>query len=158
MPAIAAIYAYYVENTTSTFELTTPSLADLSRRRAVILEHGFPYLVAVSIDRQILGYAYAGPHRLRPAYRFTVEDSIYVAHGSTGQGIGALLLARLLDDCTALGKREMIAVIGGSANLASIRLHERFGFTHAGLLRNVGFKFDTWIDTVFMQRSLGSLI
>ncbi len=158
MPAIAAIYAYYVENSTSTFELTPPSLAEISRRRATILEHGFPYLVAVSIDQQILAYAYAGPHRLRPAYRFTVEDSIYVAHASTGQGIGGILLARLIESSIAAGKREMIAVIGGSDNLASIRLHERCGFTHAGLLKNVGYKFETWIDTVFMQRSLTSPI
>ena len=156
--AIAAIYAHYVENTTSTFELVPPTLAELSRRRATILEHGFPYVVAVSVDQQILGYAYAGPHRLRPAYRFTVEDSIYIAHGSTRQGIGAMLLARLIEESIAAGKREMIAVISGSDNLASIRLHERCGFTQAGLLKNVGYKFETWIDTIFMQRSLASII
>ncbi len=158
LPAIAALYAYYVENTTTTFELVAPSLAEITRRRAVILEHEFPYAVAESGKGQLLGYAYTGPYRLRPAYRFTVEDSIYIDHAHTGRGIGHLLLARLIEESIAAGKREMIAVIGGSDNCGSIRLHERCGFAHAGLLKNVGYKFETWIDTLFMQRSLDSLI
>ena len=158
LPAIAAIYAYHVENSTSSFEIEAPSLAELTRRRALILDHKFPYLIAEAADGGILGYAYAGPHRLRPAYRFTVEDSIYVDRAHTGKGIGKLLLAQLIEDCTGRGAREMIAVIGGSSNIASIRLHEHFGFTHAGVLRRVGYKFDTWIDTVFMQRSLAAPI
>lgn len=158
IPAIAAIYAYYVKSTTTSFELAAPALNEITRRRAVILEHEFPYLIAESGKGQLLGYAYTGPYRLRPAYRFTVEDSIYIDHAHTGRGIGHLFLSRLIEESIAAGKREMIAVIGGSDNLASIRLHERCGFTHAGLLKNVGYKFETWIDTVFMQRSLTSPI
>ncbi len=158
LPAIAALYAYYVEHTTTTFELNAPSLDEITRRRAVILEHKFPYLIAQSSEGQLLGYAYTGPYRLRPAYRFTVEDSIYIHHTHTGLGIGRQLLSRLIEESIAAGKREMIAVIGGSDNLASVRLHQRCGFTQAGLLKNVGYKFETWIDTVFMQRSLNATI
>ncbi|WP_031495496.1 GNAT family N-acetyltransferase [Bryobacter aggregatus] len=156
--AITAIYAHYVRTGTATFELDAPDHREMMRRRAAILDHNFPHLVAESEDEEILGYCSAGPYRLRPAYRFTMEDSIYVAHTATGQGIGKLLLSDLLLRCEALGCREMIAVIGGSSNYASIRLHEHFGFTHVGTLRHVGFKFDTWLDTVLMQRSFSGTL
>lgn len=126
----------------------------MARRRDDIVARGLPYVVAES-DGVIVGYAYAGPYRLRPAYRFTVEDSIYVRAGREGQGIGRLLLDALIRACENTGARQMIAVIGDAANVSSVRLHEAAGFARAGLLTSVGWKFGRWLDVVLMQRILG---
>ncbi len=152
---IAAIYSHYVLHGTGTFEIEPPDCDEINRRRSEIERHGLPYLVA-SVDDRIVGYAYAGPYRPRPAYRHTVEDSIYVDPAEIGRGVGKLLLPALIQVCDDAGRRQMIAVIGDSGNIASIRLHERFGFRHAGVLRSVGFKFDRWLDTVLMQLELRS--
>ena len=152
--AIAAIYAHYVLHTTASFETEPPEAAEIARRRAQVVEIGLPWLVA-EVDGVVAGYAYAGRYRPRAAYRFTVEDSIYIHPEYTGQGLGAGLLERVIAACEQWGGRQMVAVIGGSDNLASIRLHQRFGFRHAGLLRSAGFKFGRWADSVLMQRALG---
>jgi L-amino acid N-acyltransferase YncA len=153
---IAAIYAHHVVHGTGTFEIEPPDANEINRRRSEIAQHGLPYLVAARDDR-VVGYAYAAPYRTRPAYRHTVEDSVYVDPAETGRGIGKLLLPALIEACEGAGRRQMIAVIGDSGNIASIRLHERFGFRHVGVLRSVGFKFDRWLDTVLMQLELRSL-
>ena len=150
---IAAIYRHYVLHGTATFEIDPPDSDEINRRREEIEKQGLPYLVAWRGDR-VLGYAYAAPYRSRPAYRFSVEDSIYIDPSQVGRGLGAALLTRVIETCRMAGRRQMIAVIGDSANAASIRLHERLGFRHAGVLRDVGFKFDRWLDTVLMQRAL----
>jgi L-amino acid N-acyltransferase YncA len=152
---IAAIYAHHVLNGTATFEIDPPDVEEIARRRSEIEQAGLPFLVAASGDR-VLGYAYAGPYRPRPAYRYTVEDSIYIDPAETGRGLGKLLMPELIAACEKAGARQLIAVIGDSENIASVRLHERFGFLHAGALRAVGFKFDRWLDTVLMQRALGN--
>lgn len=152
--AITAIYAHHVLNGTASFEETAPDAADIARRRAAVLDQGFPYLVA-EIGGEVAGYAYAGLYRVRSAYRFTAEDSIYIHPDRARQGIGRALLPVLLDRCTALGYRQMVAVIGGADNAGSIGLHAAFGFTHAGRLPAVGFKFGRWIDSILMQRPLG---
>jgi len=154
MAAVQAIYAHHGLHDTASFEEEPPSLAEMTRRRGVVLEHGLPYLVAER-DGQVVGYSYAMPYHPRSAYRFTIEDSIYIDHRLTGAGIGRALLSSLIDRCAAGQWRQMIAVIGDSGNAASIALHASLGFRHAGTLRSVGFKFDRWIDSVFMQRSLG---
>lgn len=151
---IQAIYAHHVLNGLASFEETPPDAAELARRRGDVLERGFPYLVA-DIDGRIAGYAYAGPYRLRSAYRYTVEDSIYVDPGCTGAGVGRALLSALIGRCTAAGCRQMVAVIGDSGNAASIGLHRALGFTPAGVLTSIGFKFGRWVDSVLMQRALG---
>jgi L-amino acid N-acyltransferase YncA len=148
---IAGIYAQHVLQGTGTFEIDPPDADEIDRRRSEIVQNGLPYLVAARDDR-VLGYAYAGLYRPRPAYRYTVEDSIYIDPAEIGRGIGKLLLPALIEACEAAGRRQMIAVIGDSGNIASIRLHERFGFRHVGVLRSVGFKFGKWLDTVLMQR------
>jgi len=150
---IAAIYAHHVLHGTGTFEIEPPDADEIDRRRSDIEQHGLPYLVAAR-DERVVGYAYAGLYRSRPAYSHTVEDSIYVDPAETGRGIGKLLLPALIEACEGAGRRQMIAVIGDSGNIASIRLHERFGFRDAGVLRAVGFKFGRWLDTVLMQREL----
>ena len=127
----------------------------MTRRRAFVVDARFPYLVATDADRTVLGYAYAGPFRTRPAYRFTCEDSIYVGPSSAGRGVGTALLAELMDRCTRLQMRLMVAVIGDSANTGSIRLHARLGFQSAGLLPASGWKHGQWVDTVLMTRPLG---
>jgi L-amino acid N-acyltransferase YncA len=152
---IAAIYSHYVLNSTATFEIDPPEIDEMERRRLAIVQQGLPYLVAANEDR-VLAYAYAGPYRPRPAYLYTVEDSIYVDSAEIGRGLGKLLLPALIQACKEAGRRQMIAVIGDTVNPASIRLHERFGFRHAGVLRSVGFKFDQWLDTVLMQLELRS--
>jgi phosphinothricin acetyltransferase len=152
--AIAAIYAHHVLHGTATFEEVPPEPAEIARRQAEIAGRGLPYLVAESGGR-VLGYAYAGPLRPRSAYRFTLEDSIYLDPVATGRGLGRRLLDRLIADCTAHGARQLVAVIGDSANAASVALHARAGFRHVGTLRSVGFKFGRWLDTVQMQRPLG---
>ncbi|WP_328703030.1 GNAT family N-acetyltransferase [Arenibaculum pallidiluteum] len=152
--AIQAIYAHHVLNGVASFETEAPSIEEMASRRDAVLARGMPYLVAER-DGATVGYAYAGPYRTRPAYRFTVENSVYVAPGFVGQGIGRVLLARLIAECEARGLRQMVAVIGDSANAASIGLHQALGFRQAGLLPAVGFKFGRWVDSVLMQRPLG---
>jgi L-amino acid N-acyltransferase YncA len=155
VPAIAAIYGYHVLHGLASFEEVPPAPDEIARRRGDILERGLPYLVAAAEGR-ILGYCYAGPYRTRSAYRFTVEDSIYIDAEAVGRGIGRALLTKLIEDCTRLGYRQMVAVIGGSDTWPSIRLHMALGFNRVGLLPAIGFKFDDWVDTVLMQRRLGS--
>jgi phosphinothricin acetyltransferase len=151
---MAAIYAHHVRHGAATFETEPPPAEEIERRRAGVAAHGLPWVV-VACGGEVAGYAYAAPFRLRPAYRFTVEDSIYLDPAWMGRGLGRLLLARVLADCERLGCRQMIAVIGGSANAASIGLHRAAGFTDAGLLRAAGWKLGRWVDVVLMQRALG---
>ena len=155
--AIQTIYAHHVLHGLASFEEEPPSHAEMARRLADVQQRGLPYLVAEERPGSgaIFGYAYAGPYRARRAYRFAVENSIYVRPGAGGRGIGSALLAALIERCTALGYRQMIAVIGDSANAGSIRLHARFGFRPVGTLASVGFKHGRWVDTVLMQRALG---
>lgn len=160
MPAVQRIYAHHVMHGFGSFEEEPPDLAELMRRRADYLSRRLPYLVAelegrADAERRIVGYAYAGPYRTRSAYRFTVENSIYVDPAHTGRGIGRKLLAELIAQCTALGYRQMIAVIGDSANTGSIKLHEALGFELAGTFRSVGRKRGRWLDSVMMQLALG---
>lgn len=154
IPAITAIYAEAVLTGTASWELEPPDAAEMARRMADVQGRGYPCLAALA-GEVVVGYAYASAYRPRPGYRFTVEDSVYVAPGWQGRGIGRQLLAAVIDATTALGYRQMIAVIGDSANAASIALHASLGFRHAGLLRSVGFKHGRWLDGVLMQRSLG---
>jgi len=152
--AITRIYADAVLNGTASFEIEPPDEAEMTRRQAALLNNGYPYLTA-EIEGVVAGYAYAGPYRSRPAYKWSVEDSIYVAPQMHRKGIGGLLLARLVAESTQRGFRQMIAVIGDSAQIGSIAVHERAGFNHIGTLRSVGFKHGKWLDTVLMQRALG---
>ncbi len=153
--AIAAIYGHHVDAGTASFELDAPGVDEMARRLAAGLASGDPWIVAHE-GATVLGYAYAAPYRARPAYRYTVEDSVYVAPLALRRGIGAQLLAELIGRCTARGDRQMIAVIGDSANAASIGLHAALGFVPTGTLRDVGRKFDRWLDVVLMQRPLGA--
>lgn len=152
--AIADIYAHYVARGTASFELVPPTVNEMKGRLKAALANDYPYLIAHRA-RRIIGYAYAGPYRTRPAYRHTVENSVYVDKDDVGRGAGSVLLATLIAQCEARGYRQMIAIIGGSDNAASIRLHARHGFVEAGRLVGVGRKFDRWLDTVLMQRPLG---
>lgn len=154
MAAIQQIYAHYVRNTHATFEEVPPTLDELRHRRMTITARGLPYLVA-ECDGHIVGYAYASVYRTRSGYRFTVEDSVYVASGFGRRGIGAALLAALIARCEAGSWRQMVAVIGGSDNAASIALHARLGFQPVGIIRGAGFKLGRWADSVLMQRPLG---
>jgi L-amino acid N-acyltransferase YncA len=154
LPAIQAIYAHHVLHGLATFEEVPPDADEMARRRAEIVGRGLPYLVAEE-DGRLVGYAYAAPYRMRSAHRFALEDSIYLDPAATGRGMGRRLLDRLIADGTASGARQMLAVIGDSGNAASIALHARAGFAHAGCFRSVGFKFGRWVDTVLMQRPLG---
>ena len=154
VPAIEAIYAHHVLHGLATFEEVPPGTAEMARRLEEIAGRGLPCLVAEEAGR-LLGYAYAAPYRARSAYRFTLEDSIYLDPAAVGRGIGSGLLAALIDAGTAWGGRQMLAVIGDSGNAASIAVHARAGFRHAGTFRAVGFKFGRWVDTVLMQRPLG---
>jgi phosphinothricin acetyltransferase len=156
LPAITAIYADAVRTGTATFELEPPDLAEMTSRFLNLTGAGFPYLVAIA-DGRVAGYAYAGPYRARPAYRFTVEDSVYLAPDAHRQGIGLKLLNALVAQAAASGFRQMIAVIGDSANAGSVGVHTRAGFEMIGTHRNVGFKFNRWLDTVLMQRDLGAV-
>lgn len=155
LPHITAIYGWNVLNGTGTFELDAPDLAEMTRRRDDVLSKGLPWLVAER-EGQILGYAYANHFRPRRAYRFCLEDSIYLSEVARGQGVGKLLLTELLKQCEALGARQMLAVIGDSANAGSIGVHRSLGFEHTGLLKASGWKFDAWRDVVLMQRALGA--
>lgn len=154
IPTITAIYAHAVAYGTATFEIDPPTEDDMAMRRNALVDGGFPYVV-VEFDGEVVGYAYAAPYRTRPAYRYTVEDSIYVAPSATRRGVGQLLLNRLIQECERLGFRQMVAVIGDSAQNASIELHRAAGFRMIGTVENVGFKFNRWLDTVLMQRALG---
>jgi L-amino acid N-acyltransferase YncA len=153
-PAIAAIYAHHVLTGTGTFEIDPPDVADITARMAKVAARGWPWLVSVSKDGLITGYAYAGPFRERAAYDGTVEDSIYLAPQAQGRGLGRALLLALIDACRNAGAQEMLAVIGDSDNAASIGLHKALGFEDAGLLSNVGVKFGRTLDVVILQLSL----
>jgi phosphinothricin acetyltransferase len=150
----AEIYAHHVLHGTASFELEPPDLAEMKKRRAAVLELGLPHLVAER-SGLVLGYAYAGNWRPRPAYRYSVEDSIYIDKDALGQGVGRALLPVLIEQCTALGKKQMVAVIGDSGSTPSIRLHASCGFRMVGTLENIGFKFGRWLDSLLMQRPLG---
>ena len=152
--AIAAIYGHHVLHGVASFEEVPPPEEEMARRRSEIVARDFPYFVAERAGK-IVGYSYAGPYRPRIGYRFSLEDSIYIDPGEVGRGIGRALLARVIERSSELGYRQMIAVIGGSETLPSIRLHAALGFAHIGLFPGVGFKFGRWIDSVYMQRALG---
>ncbi len=154
LPAITEIYAWNVLHGTGTFELEAPDQAEMARRRDDVTSKGLPWLVGES-DGRVLGFAYANHFRPRRAYRFCVEDSIYLASDAQGRGIGRALLAELLGRCEAAGARQMLAVIGDSANAGSIGVHRALGFDQTGLLRASGWKFGRWLDVVIMQRQLG---
>ena len=154
IPAITRIYAQSVSTGTASFELEPPDEAEMARRMQALLDGGYPYLVAET-GGAIAGYAYAASYRPRPAYRFSVEDSIYVDPKAQRRGTGRLLLAHLIEECERLGFRQMVAVIGDSAQTPSIELHRALGFRMIGNVENVGYKFDRWLDSVLMQRGLG---
>jgi phosphinothricin acetyltransferase len=151
---IQAIYAHHVNHGLASFEEVPPDIDEIARRRDVARDHNLPYLVAIK-DGAVRGFAYASPFRARTAYRYTVEDSVYVAPDALGDGVGSALLSVVIERCTDRGFRQMVAVIGDSANQASIGLHAKHGFTHAGEMPAVGFKFGRWVDSVRMQRPLG---
>lgn len=151
---ITEIYTDAVDHGTATYELEAPSAAEMLARYKNLTSAGYPYIVAEEAGR-ILAYAYAGPFRARPAYRFIVEDSIYVAPEAKGKGTGSLLLQALIDQCRADGFRQFVAVIGdGSPTSASVRLHEKLGFRHSGVLEGSGYKHGRWLDTTFMQLTM----
>jgi phosphinothricin acetyltransferase len=154
LPAITEIYEHAVREGTATFELTPPDLAEMTRRYRALVDDGYPYLVA-TLDGGVAGYAYAAAYRPRPAYRFTVENSIYLRPASHRRGIGLRLLRRLIEECERCGYRQMIAVIGDSANAGSVGVHAACGFQMIGTHPHVGLKFGRWLDTVMMQRALG---
>jgi L-amino acid N-acyltransferase YncA len=154
IPAITRIYADAVQHGTASFELEPPDQAEMARRLHKLLDGGYPYIVA-EIGGVLAGYAYAGPYRPRPAYRYSVEDSIYIDPGAQRKGVGRALLERLIAECERRGYRQMIAVIGDSAQAPSIELHRAAGFRMIGNIENVGYKFDRWLDSVLMQRPLG---
>lgn len=156
IPAIARIYAHHVRHGLASFEDEPPDADEMSRRHDAVLARGLPWLVAVDRAEIVRGYAYATPYRARSGYRYTLEDSIYVAPDSLRRGLGRTLLARLIERCERAGYRQMVAVIGDSANEASIGLHEGLGFARVGLLPSVGFKQGRWVDCVLMQRALGA--
>jgi phosphinothricin acetyltransferase len=155
IPAITAIYAHWVTHGLASFEVEPPDPTEMARRRDAVLAAGFPYLVAEAPEG-LLGYAYASAYRTRPAYRFSVENSVYVAPGAGRRGIGLALMEEVIAQCTAAGFRQMVAVIGESGNAASIALHKRAGVTTAGLLKAAGWKHGRWVDSVLMQRPLGA--
>jgi L-amino acid N-acyltransferase YncA len=152
--ALAAIYGHYVVHGSGTFEEAPPDPAEMAARLERVRDKGLPWLVA-EVDHTIVGYAYAAPYNPRGAYRFTVENSVYVGPGQVGRGVGRALLGRLIARCEALGYRQMMAVIGDSANAASIALHAALGFEQRGAAMGVGRKHDRWLDIVWMQRQLG---
>jgi phosphinothricin acetyltransferase len=153
-PAMAAIYAASVATGTASWEYESPGIDEFARRRAEVLAKGFPYFAA-ELDGRIVGYSYASSYRARIGYRFVVEDSVYVLDEMKGRGIGRKLLLTLIDECARLGYRQMVAVIGDSANLGSIKLHAACGFAQVALFKGIGYKFDRWLDSVQMQRALG---
>jgi L-amino acid N-acyltransferase YncA len=151
---IAGIFAHYVTTSVATFEEVAPTAADWRQRLGDLTRRNLPFLVAEA-DGSVCGFAYASPWRPKPAYRYTVEDSVYLSPDCTGRGIGSALLGALLADCAAAGARQVIAVIADTGSDASAALHRRFGFTQAGLLPGVGRKHGRWIDTLLMQKDLG---
>ena len=155
IPAITAIYKHHVLHGTGTFEIDPPSCDDMANRRADVIGKGLPYLVAAE-GSQILGFAYCNWFKPRPAYRFSAEDSIYLAPEALGRGLGRSLLAELMQRAEAAGVRKLIAVIGDSANQGSIGVHQSVGFTHVGVLKSCGWKFDRWLDVVLMDKALGA--
>ncbi|MDR4308098.1 N-acetyltransferase [Chelatococcus sambhunathii] len=154
MSAVAEIYAHHVLSGCASFEEVPPSVEEMTARRGGVLKLGAPYLVA-ELDGRVAGFAYANTYRARPAYRHTIEDSVYVAHDALGRGVGGALLAELIRRCEEGPWRQMIAVIGDSANTGSIAVHRKLGFEMTGTFRAVGFKFGRWVDSVLMQRALG---
>lgn len=155
LPAVQAIYAHHVLHGLGSFEEQPPALEEMAKRYQGIVDIGLPYLVA-ELDGKVAGYAYAGLFRPRPAYRHTVENSVYVAPGMDGRGVGRALLARLVERCAALGKRQMVAVIGGGYdNVGSAKVHAALGFKEAALLKGVGWKLGRWLDVLMMQLPLG---
>ncbi|MBI4275206.1 MAG: N-acetyltransferase [Rhizobiales bacterium] len=154
VPAVARIYGHAVEHGTASFEVNPPDEIEIRKRMQALLDGNFPYLVA-ELDGGVAGYAYARLYRTRPAYRFTLEDSVYIDPAAQGRGIGRLLLDRLLAESEQRGYRQMIALIGDSAQLPSIALHRAAGFRFVGNIENVGYKFGRWLDSVIMQRALG---
>lgn len=155
IPAITAIYKHHVLHGTGTFEIDSPSCDDMASRRADVIGKSLPYLVAAE-GSQILGFAYCNWFKPRPAYRFSAEDSIYLAPEALGRGLGRSLLAELMQRAEAAGVRKLIAVIGDSANQGSIGVHQSVGFTHVGVLKSCGWKFDRWLDVVLMDKALGA--
>jgi phosphinothricin acetyltransferase len=155
IPAVHAIYAHHVANGLASFEEQPPAREELLRRYREVTEQGLPY-VAAEFGAEVAGYGYCALYRTRSAYRYALEDSIYVRQDMQGRGVGAALLAELIRRCEGLGYRQLIAVIGDSAHAASIGLHASQGFLRVGTLRSVGFKFGRWVDSVIMQRPLGS--
>ncbi len=154
IPAITGIYAEAVRHGTASFEIDPPDQAEMARRQRTLLEGGYPYLAA-ELDGAVAGFAYAGPYRSRPAYRWSVEDSVYVAPAAFRRGLGRALLARLIGECAARGFRQMIAVIGDSAQTPSIELHRLAGFRLVGTIETIGFKSGRWLDSGLMQPPLG---
>jgi L-amino acid N-acyltransferase YncA len=154
LPAITAIYEHAVRFGTATFELDPPDLAEMTQRFRSLADGQFPYLAA-ELNGAVIGYAYAGPYRPRPAYRFSVENSVYFDPKAQGRGIGKLIMQELIAQSEKRGFRQMVAIIGDSANAASIGVHRSTGFRMIGTCENVGFKFGRWLDTVMMQRDLG---
>lgn len=155
LPEIHQIYAHHVRHGAASFEEIPPDIDELARRREEVRRRGLPYIVA-ELDGEVAGYAYASPYRARSAYRYSLEDSVYVRNGFAGRGLGRMLLSEVIASCEAGGWRQMIAVIGDSGNTASIALHARLGFERTGTLHSVGYKFGKWVDSVLMQRALGS--
>ena len=154
IPAITAIYQESVLNGVASYEMTLPDEAEMAVRFSAIIGNDYPYIAACDADGTLLGYAYASAFRTRTAYRFLVEDSIYLAPEARGRGVGKALLAELIKRCTALGFRQMVAVIGG-AHPASVAVHRAAGFEHGGLMKGTGFKHGRWLDTIIMQLPLG---
>lgn len=154
LPTITAIYAHHVLHGTGTFETEPPSLADMTARRADVLSKDLPYLVAEK-DGEVIGFAYCNWFKPRPAYRYSAEDSIYLAETARGQGLGTRLLAELSKAAEAVGVRKLIAVIGDSANVGSVGVHRAQGFSHVGVLKDCGWKFGEWRDVVLMDKVLG---
>ncbi|HEY4374829.1 MAG TPA: GNAT family N-acetyltransferase [Burkholderiales bacterium] len=152
--AIAEIYGYHVLNGFASFELLAPSADEIAKRRADVIGKSYPYLVAEA-DGKVVGYAYVSQYRARPAYRHTLENSVYVHKDYAGRGVGKLLMNALIEACEKVGCRQIIAVIGDSANQGSIKLHAACGFTPIGTMKAVGFKFGRWVDSVYMQRTIG---
>ncbi|HUL47604.1 MAG TPA: GNAT family N-acetyltransferase [Steroidobacteraceae bacterium] len=155
LAAITSIYAHHVRHGLASFEVAPPSIEEFRSRRAAVLESGLPCLAA-ELRGEVVGYAYASAYRARPGYRYTIEDSVYVEQGLTGLSVGTALLTALIERCEAGPWRQMLAIIGDSANAGSIALHRRLGFSHVGTFASVGFKLGRWVDTVLMQRPLGA--
>lgn len=155
MPAVRAIYAHHVLHGTGSYEYDPPDLPEMETRWRKIVALGLPWVVAEGADGGLLGYAYAGLFHGRIGWRFVVEDSVYIHPDHTGRGLGELLLHEVLDRCQTLGYRQMMGVVGDGENHGSIRLHEKLGFTRIGTAKDTGWKFGRWLDTVYMQKTLG---